>query len=274
MAELFSKDNSKKLAMEYLQTQGILSVIQKIQSKSIGRIEPDYCDLARLHSIARFRKCFTILEFGIGYSTIVLADAVLKNQQEWVKLPEKPAIRCSTQFQIHTVDTEEKWTSSTLKEMPEKYISQVKVYVSPVSPGNFNGIDCHFYNRLPDVVPDLIYLDGPDPRSILKNSNQFERAGQPIMREETKWENADKVVLAADILRMESWLLPGTAVIVDGRTANVRFLKAHLYRNWKVSRNEIADVTIFELQEAPLGKYDAAAKLHCLGSRVSSWGEY
>ncbi len=274
MAELFSEDTSQVLAINYLKNEGMLTILQEIQAKSIGRIEPDFCDLARLHKIARVRKCFTILEFGVGYSTIVLADAIFKNQQDWINLTEKPIIRCSTQFQIHTVDTEEKWIASTLNDIPEKYLSHVRLYASPVSPGDFNGIDCHFYNKLPDVVPDLIYLDGPDPRSILQNTYQLEGAKHPMMREETKWENEDKVVLAADILRIESWLLPGTAVIVDGRSANVRFLKAHLYRNWRVGRNQNADITIFELQEAPLGKYDAAAKLYCLGSRASAWGEY
>jgi len=43
-------------------------------------IPPDLDDLVRLHKIIRKRKCRTILEFGVGYSTVIMADALKKKQ--------------------------------------------------------------------------------------------------------------------------------------------------------------------------------------------------
>jgi|TARA_Y100000031_G_scaffold146178_1_gene179673 predicted O-methyltransferase YrrM len=56
-------------------------------------IPPDLDDLVRLHKIIRKRKCRTILEFGVGYSTTIIADALKKNNEDWDKLPDRPLVR-------------------------------------------------------------------------------------------------------------------------------------------------------------------------------------
>ena len=40
-------------------------------------------DLALLHQSIRQRKSFTVLEFGLGLSTIVIADALAKNKRDF-----------------------------------------------------------------------------------------------------------------------------------------------------------------------------------------------
>ena len=70
--------------------------------------------------------------------------------------------------------------------------------------------------------------------------------------------------MAADILTFEFLLLPGCLVVVDGRTANVRFLRAHLKRNWAYLHDPSADIHLFELQEEPLGKYNKRQLEFCL----------
>lgn len=62
--------------------------------------------------------------------------------------------------------------------------------------------------------------------------------------------------MAADLLLMESILLPGTFILVDGRTNNARFLKNNFQRNFEMSWDKDGDVTSFELQEERLGKYN------------------
>ena len=62
--------------------------------------------------------------------------------------------------------------------------------------------------------------------------------------------------MAADILLMESILLPGTFILVDGRTNNARFLNNNLQRNFEMSWDKDGDVTSFELKEERLGKYN------------------
>ena len=66
----------------------------------------------------------------------------------------------------------------------------------------------------------------------------------------------ERTVMAADLLLMESILLPGTFILVDGRTNNARFLKKNFQRNFEMSWDKDGDVTSFELQEERLGKYN------------------
>ena len=49
-------------------------------------MEPNYVDLARIHKIIRKYKIFTSLEFGIGYSTYVISDALNKNKIDYTKV--------------------------------------------------------------------------------------------------------------------------------------------------------------------------------------------
>jgi hypothetical protein len=63
--------------------------------------------------------------------------------------------------------------------------------------------------------------------------------------------------MAGDILSIEHFLLPGTVIVVDGRTANARFLRTNLQRNWSYSYFEQYDQHVFELTEEPLGAINA-----------------
>ena len=86
---------SNNTSLKYLKREGLAQYIdfeassQKFQSKRqemmasvdpANRIPfpPDPVDLHRLHSSIRMRKVTTILEFGVGYSTLVMADAIEK----------------------------------------------------------------------------------------------------------------------------------------------------------------------------------------------------
>ena len=71
--------------------------------------------------------------------------------------------------------------------------------------------------------------------------------------------------MSGDILSFEHFLHPGTLIIVDGRTANARFLKCNLQRNWSYSYSEEWDQHFFELLEEPLGIYNKAMIDYCLG---------
>ena len=69
-------------------------------------------------------------------------------------------------------------------------------------------------------APDLIYLDGP-----FNYSDTGEIRG-------ISTNHQDRVAMSGDILAIEHFLQPGTLIIIDGRTANARFLKCNLQRNW------------------------------------------
>ena len=69
----------KRNAKSYLETNGVLDCL------NLGNeieVIPVYTDLANMHRLVRTRKPQTILEFGSGFSTIVLAHALQMNQRE------------------------------------------------------------------------------------------------------------------------------------------------------------------------------------------------
>ena len=201
-------------------------------------------DLARLHRLIRKRKAFTVLEFGSGLSTIVMADALSKNKADFLALEEKPELRNRFMFQIFSVESDKQWIEHSQSNFPKHFLEHVNFHYSEIKIDTFNGRICHFYDNLPDIVPDFIYLDGPNPKDVKGNVN-----GMTFQCDE-------RTVMAADLLLMESILLPGTFILVDGRTNNARFLKNNFQRNFEMSWDKDGDVTSFELKEERLGKYN------------------
>ena len=205
---------------------------------------PEPNDLCRLHKLIRTRRCFTILEFGLGYSTIVMADALQKNEEDWINLPQKPEIRNRFMFQLFSVDASKDWIDTARNRCPRHLVNRVHLHSSEVEIGTYNGQLCHYYKDLPDIVPDFIYLDGPSAKDVKGSIN-----GMSFQCEE-------RTVMSADLLLMESTFLPGTFIIVDGRTNNARFLERHFTRHYEVKWDREGDVTTFELMEERLGKYN------------------
>ena len=105
----------------------------------------------------------------------------------------------------------------------------------------FNGKICTSFNKLPNINPDFIYLDGPDQFNIKENISGINLSQKDFMP------------MSCDILKIEHFLKPGTIIVVDGRAANSRFLKSNFQRNWKYDYNQINDQHIFFLNEESLG---------------------
>ena len=59
--------------------------------------------------------------------------------------------------------------------------------------------------------------------------------------------------MVANIINIEPFLLPGTIILSDGRTSNMRFLKNNFKRNWIYKHDESADQNILYLDEKPIG---------------------
>ena len=64
----------------------------------------------------------------------------------------------------------------------------------------------------------------------------------------------ERTPISVDILLLESTLLPGTRILVDERTNNVRFLKNNLKRKFKFKWDRFGDVIHIILAEKKLGK--------------------
>lgn len=163
---------------------------------------PDIEDLIRLHKLIRHRKSFTVLEFGLGYSTIIIADALAKNESDWNNLPKIPEIRNRFMFQLFSVDASRNWIEHLKDQFPKHLINRVRFHYSDVEIGTFNGQLCHYYKKLPDVVPDFIYLDGPSAKDVKGNINGL------------SFQCDERTVMSGDLLLMESIFLPGTFILV------------------------------------------------------------
>jgi hypothetical protein len=210
-------------------------------------------DLVRLHSLVISRKVTTILEFGVGKSTIIFDDALRKNEKDFGSFV-KENLRRSNPFELHSVENNLNWIEVVKKKFP-KLSKNSFIHHCPCDVSTFSGRICTFYNNIPNVCPDLIYLDGPD---------QFSPTGD-VRGVNTN--HPDRLPMAADILSIEHFLLPGTLLVVDGRTANARFLKSNLQRDWEYDYVEEYDQHFFEMQEPPLGVYNKQQIEFCLGSK-------
>jgi hypothetical protein len=109
----------------------------------------------------------------------------------------------------------------------------------------WNGRIATEFKTLPLVNSDFIYLDGPDQFDVLGDVNGISTR------------HKDMLPMACDILKIEHFLTPGTILVVDGRTANARFLHANLQRDWDYEHHIEEDRHVFTLVEAPLGKHNA-----------------
>ena len=207
-------------------------------------------DLIRLHYLITSRKVTTILEIGCGKSTIVFDHALEQNKLKYCDFVQKN-LRRSNPFECHSVDNNEKWIEVTKSTNPS--IKNVTFYYCPCHVTTFNGRICTLYDNFPNICPDLIYLDAPD---------QFSPIGD-VRGVSTN--HPDRLPMSADILSFEHFLLPGTLIVVDGRTANARFLKTNLQRNWDYHHSEEYDQHFFELKETPLGVYNQRQIEFCLG---------
>ena len=215
---------------------------------------PELDDLARLHYIVLNRKVSTILEFGVGKSSKIFANALLINKKKYKKFFIE-YLRKTNLFEIHSVDNYEKWIFECRKNIDQEYFDAgiSNIHFSNLFTSEFNSRICTFYEKLPNISPDLIYLDGPDQFSALKDVRGISTRNQ------------DRFPMSGDILAFEHFLHPGTLIIVDGRTANARFLKSNLQRKWCYSYSSKWDQHFFELLEDPLGKYNKANIDYCLG---------
>ncbi len=224
------------------------SVDPKWQSGEV--LATEYDDLIRLHHLITSRKVTTVMEFGAGKSTVVINNALEKNKTKYLDFC-KENLRRTNLFECYTVDNNKEWIKTNQEQYT--FLSNVKFHHSKCIVSTFNDRVCTYYEDLPNICPDFIYLDAPD---------QFSPEGN-VRGISTN--HPDRLPMTADILSIEYFLLPGTLIVVDGRTANAMFLKNNLQRNWEYFHSEEWDQHFFELKESPLGRYNKKQIEFCLG---------
>ena len=244
------------LGVERSDAPGVKAVLgdqwTTVDPENLVPFAPEFDDLLRLHHLVLSRKVTTVLEFGVGYSTTVLAHALGLNEARHAEVVERE-LRRSNPFELHSVDNDADWVVVARGRLSEDLADRVNLHHCALEVGEFNGRLCTYYRGLPDLAPDLIYLDGPDQFTADGDLRGLSTA------------HPDRMPIAADILVFEHFLTPGTLLVVDGRTANARFLAANLQRNWVHWHSVDFDQHFFELTEPPLGVYNARQVEYCLG---------
>jgi hypothetical protein len=210
---------------------------------------PELDDLGRLHWLVNKRHVTTILEFGLGKSTVVFNDALLKNKLRDQDLIQGK-LRRNNQYECHSIDNYQQWIDEVKSN---NALDTVIYHKSELIMGEFQGRVCTYYDPIPNLCPDFIYLDGPDQSSPVGSIRGITT------------NHKDRMPMSADILSIEHFLAPGTLIVTDGRTANARFLKVNLQRDWYYCHDQEADQHYFELVEEPLGIYNKRQLEFCLG---------
>ncbi|MBX7146912.1 MAG: hypothetical protein K1X44_06355 [Alphaproteobacteria bacterium] len=212
---------------KYFKDNQLLSLLKLIDNKEMP---PITFDLWHLHKLIRQRKPKKVLEFGVGFSTLVIADALYKNHQE--RTHKQPG-------QLWSVDTSAHWINNSISNIP----SHLKNYVADISQSDvhvteINNQLCHMYDKLPNIVPDFVYLDGPSHLEI-----KGEYKGLAFLQND----NHERGNIAADMLLYESTLQSGFFMLVDGRIRNVRFLANNFKHTYKIHIDTMYKYSTFEL---------------------------
>lgn len=173
---------------------------------------PNYSDLWFLYRVVRQRKPRCILEFGSGCSTVVMAQALSEN------VGKSPG---ENHGRIYSVDADPYWTRVTTDSIPDHLREICAISYGPLLEVDHLGTPAFRHAQVPDVTPDLLYLDGP------------------ALTPERE--------VAIDVLDLEPKFLPGFCMIVDGRKANREFLLRHLKRRYSYKYRRQFRNAIFEL---------------------------
>ena len=183
-----------------------------------------------------------------------MADALKKNKKKYEEFV-KNKIRRKNLFECHSIENNKNWILKCKRNIPFEFLDKniINIHLTKVITSTFSDRVCTYYELMPNICPDLIYLDGPD---------QYSPEGD-LRGISTR--HPDRMPMSADILAMEHFLNPGTLIVVDGRGANARFLKSNLQRNWKYNYYENFDQHFFELIEEPLGRVSKEIIDFCLG---------
>lgn len=173
-------------------------------------LRPQFHDLWFLYWTVRRQKIQIAFEYGVGYSTVVMAQAMYHNGFGWVQ----------------SLDAESGWIGTVWDGFPDHLRDRVAFMCSRLIERRFHGRKVFQYLRAPyGFTPDLIYVDAPD---LMKGEGA----------------HYDGIV---DPLYLEHRLRRGCLLIVDGRPKQCQMLYDNFKRPWKWTKRRRWDNSIAEL---------------------------
>jgi len=210
---------------------------------------PELADLYNLYQYVLINKRITIFEFGSGWSTLILSLALKELKYKF--FDEVKLLRRNNKFELFVLENEKKYlniTKNRIKKFNE-YLNikdpiKINYHFSDVEMTTFDNKICTQYKKLPLCNPDFVYLDGPDQFNVKKDISGISTRHEDMMP------------MVCDILKFEYFYTPGTMIVCDGRSANIKFLIDHFKRKWDYTNDKKNDQHIFCLVDPVLGKYN------------------
>ncbi len=176
------------------------------------------------------------MEYGTGWSSLIIYKALEFNKN---KNKNKFYTRCDNPYSLTVVDNSKKFLKISSDRITSEFgkNANVNFHYSKCEMTKFNGNYAHQYIKHPPINPDFIFLDGPNNFFVDGKCENF------------SVKNFSMQPMGCDILKFENFLTPGTIILSDGRTANMRFLKNNFKRNWKSKTLYNSDLNILFLDE-------------------------
>lgn len=201
---------------------------------------PDIDDLYRLYRLVRDTAVVSAIEYGSGWSTFALSKGIWENKESFGD--NYIGYRNLNAFKLKTVDASSFFLKKAINRIPISYQSVVLSQVAtPKLVTEYNQCSV-MWTPAQRVDYDLIYIDGPEPEQVIRNQTDF-----PIS-------TIHDLPIMGDMVRYESYILPSTLIMFDGRTSNARYFKNRFVRNWRYSSNFDQDYSLMILNEEPIGK--------------------
>lgn len=209
----------------------------------IKSFKPNLDDLYFLYQIIVLNKRISVLEYGCGWSSLVISLALEQNKKKYSTITQN--LRKKNQYELHCIDNYKTYINLTKKRMKNFNRNRnFKFIYSECKMNVFENRYCTLFEKKIDMNPDLIYLDGPSHIGVKSNNFKFNTSINDFMP------------MSADILTYEFFLIPGTIIIIDGRAANVNFLKKMFKRKWLYKYNKIIDQHYFILSDDSFGMHN------------------
>ena len=247
---------SKKYIENFFIQRGLKIIVDqsKKRKRSVNEMivsKPYIPDLNKLFNLYQFiviNKRTTILEFGSGWSSLMLSLALSEVKNKFSNEIKK--LRRNNPFELFVIENEKKYLNISKnriikfnKMLKIKNPIKINYSFSDVEMTTFDNKICTEYKKLPTCSPDFIYLDGPDLFKTKMHVNGIT----------TK--HKDMFPMGCDILKLEYFYTPGTIIVIDGRSANAKFIKDHFKRKWIHNFDIKNNQNIFYLNDPVIGKY-------------------
>ena len=235
----------KKLFFELIKNNNIKKKIDDTNSSQVRKkikkkLSPNIQQLYFVFNLITIFRRVTVLEFGVGWSTIAISNALLENKKRYSSKIKN--LRFNDPFHLFSVDNYKKFIRQTKNKLNKQQANVTSFCFSRVKTVEFEKRICTEYEKLPKINPDFIFIDGPSQFNVVGKVNNINTA------------HPDLAPMSSDIIKIEPFLKPGTFLLIDGRTLNAIFLKNFLYRNWNYKYFEKYDLHLFFLNGPILGR--------------------